>query len=166
MALCHWAISTGTRPSRVRIGPAHLGLSANETEIGHLQSPFPCRASLVKSRRPAVSQRGRCCRGGCRVHEGPMGGGWEGRGSPKRAPNGDGLGRMKMTGGGADGWSPAVEMESRQGETRWLGGEAEGVSEAIGDGELLAVVDGGGVSISCRQCSRRPRLERNDGCRG
>jgi hypothetical protein len=43
-----------------------------------------------------------------------MGGGWEGRGIPEWALDGYGLGRMKMTSVGEDGWSPAVEIELRR----------------------------------------------------
>jgi hypothetical protein len=43
------------------------------------------------------------------------GGGYVGRGLPKQGPDGGGLGRMKMTSDGVDGWSPAVEIELRRG---------------------------------------------------
>jgi hypothetical protein len=89
--------------------PSPLG-----TKTGDLKSPFPRCASLVKSCWSAAGQRGRCCRGGCWVHVGPMGGGWEGRGIPEWALNDYGLERMKMTSVGADGWSPAVEIELRR----------------------------------------------------
>jgi hypothetical protein len=63
---------------------------------------------------------------------------WTGLGLTGAACNGGGLGWRKVTSGGADGWSPTVEIESRSdcgpcGSSHVAGG---GQSTAV-DGELL-----------------------------
>jgi hypothetical protein len=44
-----------------------------------------------------------------RGHREPIGGVGQNRGSPKQVCDGGGLGWKKLTGGGAAGWSPAME---------------------------------------------------------
>jgi hypothetical protein len=97
MALCHWAGSTGTRPSRRRSGPTHLGFSARpKSTIGYNSLPHQHSPQL------AAIGWARWCQGTRGSDGEPNPGCWRGRGSLEKSGGGDGHGGGEEHGNGSN----------------------------------------------------------------
>jgi hypothetical protein len=156
MTLCNWAQSTRAQPSRLMcpspLGP--FGPLAEETGDRSLHNRcLTDKIRSVKGSSPDKVRSGRKL-----VSRGIDGGGWEERSSPVQATDGDGLGQMKATGGGAEERSLVGGRGSSQrchlgrtgsvggrrwGAYRWRGGVL--VWELMGVQEPMASLGNGGA---------------------